>query len=215
LIGIGFFAALCLPFGLLYQIPGPTGSVIAGVLAFLPLVAGLVMALLVAGLALGWPLMTATVAVEAEDAFDALSRAYSYVTQRLGRYAVYLSVAWVVGTLGVIVVAAFAALVLHMAQWGLSFGGPDEKIAALFSAEQTDATAPTVIHAFWVSFVRLLIHGWIYSYFFTSATLVYGLLRHDVDGTPYDHVGGLTMRPGETAVRLGAEGAPGETGAPA
>jgi hypothetical protein len=192
LIGIGFFAALCLPVGLLYWIPGSVGTTIAGFLAFIPLVAGLVMALLVAYLATGWPLMIATVTVESEDIFDALSRSYSYVSERLGRYGFYTFVAWVIGAVGFLVVSLLAALVVHMAQWGLSFSGPDAKIASLFAGDRTQGPTPAAIHAFWISLIRLLTHGFLYSYFFTASTIIYVLIRKDVDGTPYHDLGRST-----------------------
>ncbi len=191
MIGIGFFAALCAPLGLLYRIPGPIGTTLAGVFAVLPLLAGLIMAMLVVGLAIGWPLMIATVAVEAEDAFDALSRAYSYVYNRPARYAAYVLISWIVGTIGLLVVVFFAWLVVHMAVWGLSWGGSSDRIVRLFQGDPSEGQIPTSVHAVWLSLVRLLTHGWIYSYFFTSATLIYGLLRHEVDGAPFHDLGGL------------------------
>ncbi len=60
LVGVAFFAALCGVLGLLYRIPGQAGATIAGVLAFLPLLAALVMTLILIGLVAGWPLMVAT-----------------------------------------------------------------------------------------------------------------------------------------------------------
>ena len=191
MIGIGFFAALCAPLGLLYNIRGPIGATVAGVLAFLPLIAGLVMALLLAGLAVGWPLMTADVAVEAEDGFDALSRSYSYVSQRPGRYALYVVVCAIAGAIGLVVVGLLAALTVHMARWGLAFGGPDGRIEALFAGDRAAGETPAAIHAFWVFLIRLLAHGWVYSYFFTASTLIFTLLRREVDGAPYHDLGGL------------------------
>ncbi|HEU5118716.1 MAG TPA: hypothetical protein VFT74_19130, partial [Isosphaeraceae bacterium] len=75
LVGLAFFASLCGVFGLVwYRFLGEVGETIGGILFFLPLIAGLVMALIVVGLAVGWPLMVQTVAAESQDAFDALSR---------------------------------------------------------------------------------------------------------------------------------------------
>jgi hypothetical protein len=39
-------------------------------------------------------------------------------------------------------------------------------------------------HRFWLSAVRLVANAWVFSYFWTAATLLYFWLRHDVDGTP-------------------------------
>ncbi len=81
-LAVGLIAAGCAGFGLLYWIPGGIGATIAGLLGFVPLLAGLIMGLILIGLALGWPLMHATIAAEGEDVADALSRSYSYVNQR-------------------------------------------------------------------------------------------------------------------------------------
>ncbi len=183
MIGLGFFAALCGGMGLLYQL-GPIGSTVAGIFAFLPLMAGLIMAMLLVGLAVGWPLMIATVAVESEDAFDALSRSYSYVYGRPLRYAGYALVSWLAGAIGLLVAWAFALLIVHLARWGLSFGGPDLLIDRLFLGNAADDPGATP-HAFWLYVIRLLAHGWIYGYFFIALTLVYLQLRRDVDRTPY------------------------------
>jgi len=43
-------------------------------------------------------------------------------------------------------------------------------------------------HAFWLEAVRLVAHGWIYSFFWTAAALLYLWLRHDVDGTPWSEL---------------------------
>ena len=62
---------------------------IAGALWFLPLLAGLFMAVLLVGLFFGFPLMWATISAEGTDAFDALSRSYAYTYQRPLLYALY------------------------------------------------------------------------------------------------------------------------------
>jgi hypothetical protein len=187
LVGVGFFAALCAPLGLLYQIPGPVGATVAGILAILPLLAGLVMALILLGLAVGWPLMVATIAAEGEDTFDALSRSYSYVYQRPVRYAAYVALAWGLGILGLLVVGVFARAVVALAAWGLAFGAPDARLIELFRFRfaPIPRATPAAVHAAWLDLVVLLAFGWIYSYFWTAAAHIYLLLRHDVDGTPW------------------------------
>lgn len=188
LIAVGLFGALCGLFGLLYQIPGGVGATIAGVLAFLPLLAGLVMTLILAGLAAGWPLMIASVAVEGEDAFDALSRTYAYVFQRPARYAAFLAWAWLVGTLGLVVVSLFAKAVPHLTEWGLAFGAPDALLDDLFHGQRPANDPAAATHRFWLGVIDLLARGWIYAFFWTAATQIYLLLRRDVDGTPTGEV---------------------------
>ncbi len=190
LLAVALCAAFCAGFGLLYRLPIALGPIVAGLFAFLPLLAGLVMAILVIGLAVGWPLMHATVAAEAEDGFDALSRSYAYVKHRPAYYAAYAALAWAIGTVGVVFVDVFAGLVLHLTQWGLSFGASKDVLLGLsrYDAPATVASLARNLHAFWLAAVRLLAHGWIYSYFWTTAAVIYLLLRHDVDGTALQHV---------------------------
>ena len=176
LLAVGFFALFCALFGLLYRIPWGIGPVIGSILGFVPLLIGLVMAIILVGLAVGWPLMQATVAAEGEDAPDALSRSYSYVNQRLPRYAAHVVASWVIGSIGLVVAILFAAVVVNLADWGVGLGAPDPTKLSL--------AVPT----FWQRIVGLLVHAWIYSYFWSASTLVYLILRRDVDGTPWHNV---------------------------
>ena len=190
LVAVAVFAASCAAFGLLYRLPIALGPIVAGLFAFLPLLAGLVMALILILLAVGWPLMHATVAAEAEDGFDAVSRSFAYVHHRPGHYAAYVALAWAVGTIGLAFVEVFAGLVLHLSQWAVSFGAPRGLLSGLIRYDMPSTVVPLArdFHAFWLSVVRLLVHGWVYSYFWASAAIIYLLLRHDVDGTPWQNV---------------------------
>ncbi|MBV8611759.1 MAG: hypothetical protein JO034_30500 [Singulisphaera sp.] len=190
LVAVTVFAASCAAFGLLYRLPTALGPIVAGLFAFLPLLAGLVMALILILLAVGWPLMHATIAAEAEDGFDAVSRSFAYVHQRPGHYAAYVALAWAVGTIGLAFVEVFAGLVLHLTQWAVSFGAPRGLLSGLIRYDLPSTVVPLArdLHAFWLAVVRLLVHGWAYSYFWASAAVIYLLLRHDVDGTPWQTV---------------------------
>ncbi len=179
LFGVGIFAATCGLFGLLYRIPWGVGPTIAAFLGFVPLLLGLIMALILIGLAMGWPLMHATVAAEGEDAPDALSRSYSYVNQRMARYLAHALVSWIIGTIGLAVAILFAGAVVALAGWGVGLGAPDP----IPSTELADT-----VRAFWPRLVGVLVHAWVYSYFWSASTLIYLILRRDVDGTPWQDV---------------------------
>ena len=186
LLGVAFFAAFCAAFGLLYRLPVAAGPILAGTFALLPLLAGLVMTIILISLALGWPLMHATIAAESEDGFDALSRSFAYVNQRPLRYASCMALAWALGILGVIVVDLFARTTVHLTQWGLSFGAPGDILGTLFQGGTAPvAPAARAVHTFWLGLVGLVAHAWIYSYFWTATVIVYLILRQDVDGTPW------------------------------
>lgn len=211
--GVTLFAALCGLMGLLYRIPGSWGAIIAGVFAFLPLLAGLVMALILTGVVAGWPLMVATVATEGEDGFDALSRSYSYVFQRPGVYAFYVALAWLLGIVGLILVSLFARAILHLALWGLAFGAPDTLLLSYLQNPGDAESTAAAVHAWWFSLVSLLAFAWIYSYFWSTAGTIYLLLRHDVDGTAWNDI----YRPqgaGDPLAQQPVEAAPTESTSP-
>ena len=86
----------------------------------------------------------------------------------------------------------FGSLVLRLAAWGLSFGGPDETIGRYFLLRpDPDSTLPpaaAAIHAGWVRLVGLLAFGYAYAYFWSAISMIYLLLRFDVDGAEIDDV---------------------------
>ena len=184
-VGIVLLALPCALMGLLlYRIPGPIGVTIAGALAFLPLLIGVVMALILLGLAAGWPLMIATVAADGEDGFDALSRSYAYVFQRPVRFAFYAAVAGAFGLLGYAFAIGFGLASIRLAVWALALGGPDDRVFALFSGVAPAGDAPATLHSAWLWLAGAIAHGWAYAYFWTASAQIYLLLRRDVDGTP-------------------------------
>ena len=81
LIGIVLFM-VCNNFGgLIGRIPH-LGPILVGLGLPLALLAGFILTLLTIGLVFGLPLMFPTISAEGTDAFDAISRAYSYVYSR-------------------------------------------------------------------------------------------------------------------------------------
>ena len=186
LVGLGLFAVVAAGVGLLFRIPS-VGPAIGGSLAFVPLSAGVVMALIVVGLAAGWPLMTAAVAAEGEDAFDALSRSYGYIYQRPWHFVGLATVALLAGSIGFLYVRGFAALTVHLANFGLSIGGPREFVLSFQRAWTTgefdDAGGP---QGFWLRVVDLFVIAWTWAYLWSAASAIYLALRRMVDGEQYE-----------------------------
>jgi len=188
LLGVAISAAFTAAFGLLYRLP-VAGPALAGAILVIPLAAGLMMILLVAGLVAGWPLMHAAVAAGAEDALDALSRTFGYVNQRIGPFLALLVFIWLEGLIGIQLVDLLAGGVIGLTQWGLGLTAPPGALADLFGGVGGPAgPMAAATHAFWLGAVRLLAHGWIYSFYWTAAALLYLWLRHDVDGTPWSEI---------------------------
>jgi hypothetical protein len=179
MLAVAILAGCCALFGLIYRIPAGIGGFLATILGFVPLMLGLVMALVLIGLALGWPLMHATIAAESEDAPDALSRSYSYINQRLARYLAHAIAALLIGSVGLIAVMAFARAVLTLAEWGVSLGAPN--------LDNLDNWIKNG-RLFWAHTVGLLVLAWTYSYFWSAASVIYLILRRDVDGTAWHDV---------------------------
>jgi hypothetical protein len=197
LIGIAFCSIVGVVFGLLYRIP--SGAVVAGAGLILPMAVGLVMTLLAAGLVAGWPLFHAALAAGADDALDALSRTFGYLNQRLGLYIAGVALAWLAGLVGLIGVDLLAEGVIQLTRWSVSLSGGHESPEAYFqNADLAAGTVAVATHGFWLGLVRLLAHGWTYSYVWTAGTFLYLWLRQEVDGTPRTEIGSSFAPPAPT-----------------
>jgi hypothetical protein len=95
------------------------GDLWAGLLWPIVLVIGLFMAVVMVGL-IGWPLMIATISTEGTDAFDALSRSYSYIYQAPWQYLWYNFLAVVYGAVLVFFIGFMASLMVFAGKWSVS-----------------------------------------------------------------------------------------------
>lgn len=169
-----WFAGVLL--GWLGHIPA-VGGAIVGLGWGLMMLAGLAMSLILLGLAVGWPLMLASIAVEDADAFDAFSRVYNYVYARPW-YALFLVLlAMLYGSALIVFTATLLTTTNVLAAWAVSAG-----IAELDSPFGMQAVAT------WQNIGGLVLHGFIVSYFWTATTIVYVLLRKSEDATPLEAI---------------------------
>jgi hypothetical protein len=205
LLFIAFFWLLCALGGVVACIPA-IGDVFAGVLWILPMIAAFVMALIVVGWAVGWPLMFATISVEGSDSFDALSRSYAYAFQRPWNYLFYGLLAGIFGSLCSFFVLLFTDLIIHLSQWAVGWGGGSglqHTLDQLFYYAPaasgwrpvSSGDAPSgmsgiaaVVCAAWLYLLFMMIVGFVYSYFWSASTVIYYLLRRDVDNTEMQEV---------------------------
>ncbi|MBL7221803.1 MAG: hypothetical protein ISS69_16965, partial [Phycisphaerae bacterium] len=221
---LSFFAAPLIPLiiilflglflflgGLLF---GNLGGWLAWIMAILfpiAIVLGLLIAFLTIGLGGGFGLMYPTIAVEGSDAFDAISRSFSYVFARPWRTIVYGGIALVYGTICYLFVRLFAFITLAATHWfvkGGIFGGGSELAA---NADRLDKLwpAPTfsnfhpsiswealsgveslaaVIISIWIYIMIALVAAFGLSFLASSTTVIYYLLRRKVDATDLDDV---------------------------
>ena len=189
------------------------GLLLVGLIWPAALVGGMVMALLLLGLIFGWPLMWATISAEGTDSFDALSRTYAYAFQRPLRYLFYAVVAAILGGLGWLLVANFAAAVIWLAHWATGWGSGAERMQEIAQGElATVGATGAKLMAFWAGCVKWLALGYTFAYFWTAVTAIYLLLRRDVDATEMDEV---FLDADESEQNFGQPSAPAPAPAPA
>lgn len=183
---------------------------------FLIALVGLVMAIGLIPLFFGYPLLWPAIATEGSDAFEAVSRSYSYPTQKPYHYVFYWIVILVIGYLAAFVASILATKSVEFAQWGSSWGAgterieqieevqiannirelreeqglPDEQPSDLEVDEEISfmlATGADSIE-FWQKGIQILTIGFNYGFFFVAMTGMYLLLRQDNDYMELDEV---------------------------
>jgi len=204
--------------GLVGRIPmiGPFFVALTGIGFPLALLAGFLITLLAIGAVFGFPLMFPTISTEGTDAFDAISRAFSYVYSRPWRYIFYHIVAAVYGAVVCTFVVVFAVFALQVAMGTVHcgmgealFGNPRvlTENAYWLSGSQASAQATVgqlgmlegqlggvqqwllVWMKLWVGILVVgPVLGFVASYRFTANSIIYLLMRKAVDGTDMTEV---------------------------
>ncbi len=215
LMPVGMVAAvgICLFVGGLVCSVPYLGELVGGLLLFLSLTGGVVIALVVVGAIGGGSLMWPAIAVEGSDAFDAMSRSYSYAYSRPWRTAFYSAVLVVYGAIVYLLARFFVLLSLKFARWFLSAGAfaterPGTgrpfatKIHAMWANPTPEDLMPSVMPIgqqgweaggamlvqLWVFLLVLTAAGLLVSFCFSGATIMYFLLRRKVDATDIEEV---------------------------
>jgi hypothetical protein len=210
-------AAGILLLGLLLALGGLIGSIwvigniLMGILFFLALIGGLIIAFLAVGLVGGAPLMYPTIAVEGSDSFDAISRSFSYVLSRPWRASFYGLVALVYGVITYVFVRLFVYLAMAgthcFVKWGVVTGGetlhqeadkldvmwPAPTFENLWGRANWEAMTDTMpvgawLIGVWVFLLAAGVLAFLLSYAASSTTVIYYLLRRKVDATDLDDV---------------------------
>jgi hypothetical protein len=208
------------------------GPLLGGLGAGFLLIIGLLLAILVMGLAVGWPLMFATVSVEGTDGFDGMSRAFNYVYERPLLYLGQIVLSMVYGSFAIFCVLFLAQLGSLLTLQGLASTAPSSWTESIANSapdllapplENTAwvppvATPPpetrpdlpgpplgTSLFSFWLRAWATLVQGFVYSFFWSCATVIYFVLRHSVDGNELDEVfSGIQPEPDDLLPLVGA-----------
>jgi hypothetical protein len=185
------------------------GPIIVGLFFFLALAAGFVMALVLIGLVGGFNLMYPTIAVEGSDSFDAISRSFSYLYARPWRLVFYTAIAIAYGAITYMFVRYFIQIMLtlthrfagmfvyyhaenHAFLWNMIWPSPSAvgRLAypvQTFSLNSGEALGAYLI-AMWVYLVVFMLGAYVISLYFSANTVVYYLMRNEVDATELDDV---------------------------
>lgn len=121
-VGILVIGAVLLMLGGIVGAIPVIGHVLSSLLYGLALLGGFALALVLIGLVLGLHLMWPTIAVENSDAFDAVSRAFGYILQRIWHAVFYTVVLLVYGGLSLLMVRLMALLTLKLTHAFTSVG---------------------------------------------------------------------------------------------
>ncbi|MBL7152972.1 MAG: hypothetical protein ISS79_04600 [Phycisphaerae bacterium] len=191
--------------GLAGRIPY-VGGLFVGILMLLVLAGGALIAVGLIGGVAGFNLMFPAVAYDGSDAFDAISRSFSYVFSRPWRMGFYTLTAAVHGAVCYVCVRLFAFLLLSVAHvvlfCAVGTGDSGNKLAAIWAKPEfmnllgSSSTAPAsliedvagfIIYLFlWV--VAGLVVSVVISYYFSANTVIYSLMRNKVDNAALDDV---------------------------
>jgi hypothetical protein len=193
ILGTFLIALLLTPLGWLLW-SSDVGTILAGLLWIFAVLGGLLSALLLLWVFVGWPLMWPAITVEETgDSFEAMSRSYSYAFQRPLHYLFYALVAAVLGFIAWLFIDFLVYLALQAAHWSVSWGSGSNRLQDVLTGG-ADPTRPLPFRLGsdlirWTEGMLLaLSEAFGYSYFWVSATAMYLLLRQNVDRMEFDEV---------------------------
>ena len=204
---VGLVVTVC---ALIGNIPW-IGPILVGIFFFLALAAGFVMTLVLLGTFGGFNLMYPTIAVEGSDSFDAISRSFSYVYARPWRMLFYTLVAVLYGALCFLFVRFFLQIMLilthHFVGAGMFTNVDGARVPldlwnTMWSAPETHGftygvdwltlgagqSLAAALVAFWVYLTVGMLGAFAISFYFSANTIIYYLMRREVDATELDDV---------------------------
>lgn len=207
IIGVFFFALCNVIGGLIGRIP-VFGEILIALGFPLALISGFLMVFIGVVGAMGLCFMFPTISVEGSDAFDAMSRAYSYVLSRPKQFILYCIVNTLYGLVCLILIAFVAWLMISLTFWTVGAGmgqkfdavqsfilqksniaclgfcsGPSEAKMLPVSLDRWSLKFLAGMLIAYVFFVKLAVWNFVVTYLFSAKTIIYFLLRKEIDST--------------------------------
>ena len=193
--------------GLTGNIPW-AGELIIGISVPLALIAGALITVVLIGMFAGFNLMFPAIAYDGSDCFDSISRSFSYVYARPWRMGFYTTIAAVYGAISYTFVRFFAfilLLVIHLflqlGVWVENIKGVN-KLTAIWPKPEfmkllgssdlattiwTESLAAFLVYLFLLAVVGLVV-SFIISFYFSTNTIIYSLMRYKVDNTALEDI---------------------------
>lgn len=182
--------------GLLGRVP-VVGAPLMGLFSVLAIFFSAIALILLIATIFGCAFMWPTIAVEGTNSFDAVSRSFNYILTRPWKTLWCWLVAAVYGAIAIAFIGAFAWVMLKLAFVCLGIGMGAENFAAINSYLTQMRIAPDtptqiVIAGFFLKVVFILVAGlvcgFVVSYDCTACTIIYCVIRRDIDGTGMDEI---------------------------
>ncbi|MHC4698648.1 MAG: hypothetical protein ACYTFA_18105 [Planctomycetota bacterium] len=213
-IGMVIVVALMIIGGMVLRIP-VLGDLLAGTAFPLAILGGFIITILLIGLLIGGSLFWPAVAAEGQDAYDAFSRGLSYAFSRPWKTVLYAAIALIFAGICWLLVNMFTLLGLNITRGVVAFGtspfgwwprgsegDPVGKMELLWAPAGADAwySWPTWSQLTWyehysgfvvglcILLVIALMWAFLASFYLCSSTVIYFLLRRDVDKTDLEDV---------------------------
>lgn len=203
-LGFLFFCSLIAVVALPARIPGagPWFALIPALLMPVLLVLGFIATLIAVGTVFGFPLFYPALAAEGTDAFDAISRGFSYVYSRPWHALWYTLVMLVHGAVSTVFVNLFGLAMLAVTCWAIraGMGGPERMDTVLqFALARTSYADVVAAGGTGLGWTAILLTSWLLlmagltlayavSYLQSQLTMIYFLLRQRVDELPMSYV---------------------------
>lgn len=208
IIGVIFFALCNVVGGMIGRIP-VLGEITVALGFPLALISGLLIVFIGVIGALGLCFMFPTISTEGSDAFDAMSRAYSYVIARPKQFILYCIINTSYGLVCLAIVAFVSWLMIKLSFCTVGMG-MGQKFSAVqsfilqkcdiaclgFCTEHSPGVKTTTVCLnswsmkflagmliAYIVFIKLLVWTFVTTYWLSAKTIIYFLLRKEIDST--------------------------------
>ncbi len=174
----------------------------------LALIAGALITVVLIGMFAGFNLMFPAIAYDGSDCFDSISRSFSYVYAKPWRMGFYTTIAAVYGAISYTFVRFFAFILLLVTHRLLELGVWVEnskevcKLTAIWTKPEfmkllgssdiattnwAESVAAFLVYLFLLAVVGLVV-SFIISFYFSTNTIIYSLMRYKVDNTALEDI---------------------------